>query len=81
MTQDVTWLTIVVRYNKNGQVFSTINGAGGTDGRFGYGDMNFDAIYLGRSRTNTGHLNAAVAGAFIVDELLTISRLSPKKQR
>jgi hypothetical protein len=71
MTQDVTWLTIVVRYNKNGQVFSTINGAGGTDGRFGYGDMNFDAIYLGRARGGGGHLNADVAGAFIVDELLT----------
>ena len=72
MTQDVTWLTIVVRYNKNGQVYSTINGAGGTDGRFGYGDRTFDALYLGRSRTNTGHLNGDIAGAFIVDELLTI---------
>jgi hypothetical protein len=71
MTQDVTWLTIVVRYNKNGQVFSTINGAGGTDGRFAYGDRTFDAIYLVRSRTNTAHLNSDVAGAFIVDELLT----------
>jgi hypothetical protein len=50
----------------------TINGAGGTDGRFGYGDRTFDAIYLGRSRTNTGHLNGDIAGAFIVDELLTI---------
>ncbi len=47
-----------------------INGAGSSDSRFVYGDTTFDAIYVGRSRTNTGHMNADVAGAFIVDENL-----------